>query len=373
MSRRLRNLLGLTAVLGSVFILGGCSSTAYSSGSGRSDDLYGTHNRRALAERERIEAEAAQAREEARLARIRAMLAEAEANQLEYEYYDRSGNPYTDILADDYESAYERRLRGFQSPTYKMPSSYYNYRYGSNYHYASAYDPSFYNVIVMGDEVWVEPKYITSMFGTWGSPSYNFSFGWGTPYWGLGANYYWGWRDYYWGPHYWGPSYNWSFNWGWYGYPYWGYWPHHHHNHYYGGRYRGDVVHRPSTPTWSNGYRNPSYVSSGSSSSGRPISSSSGRGSALGGGSSSSSGGRGSAISSGSTSGRGNSGGSYNSGSSGSSSSSGRGGSYNSSSSSSGSSSRGGSYNSGSSNSSSSRGGNYSSGSSGSSGRGTRR
>ncbi|MFQ7502779.1 MAG: hypothetical protein ACLRMJ_05950 [Alistipes finegoldii] len=42
-----------------------------------------------------------------------------------------------------------------------MPSSYYNFRYGSSFTYATAYDPAFYNIIISGDEVWVEPKYIT--------------------------------------------------------------------------------------------------------------------------------------------------------------------------------------------------------------------
>ena len=76
------------------------------------------------------------------------------------------------MLADDYESAYARRLRGFESPTYKMPSSYINARYGSAFNYVSAYDPAFYNIVVMGDQVWVEPKYITSMFGSWGTVIY---------------------------------------------------------------------------------------------------------------------------------------------------------------------------------------------------------
>lgn len=115
-------------------------------------------------------------------------------------YYDESSsNPYNDILADTYESAYARRLRGFESPTYRMPSSYYNFRYGSSFTYATAYDPAFYNIIISGDEVWVEPKYITSMFGTWG----------GTPY----GGWYFGWN---YSPSWWGyPSYAWGgWNWG---------------------------------------------------------------------------------------------------------------------------------------------------------------
>ena len=48
----------------------------------------------------------------------------------------------------------------------------------------------------MGDEVGVEPKYITSMFGTWGSPSI-VSFGWSA---GLYNDWYfsWGYNPYPW-------------------------------------------------------------------------------------------------------------------------------------------------------------------------------
>ena len=142
----------------------------------------------------------------------------------------------------------------------------------------------------MGDEVWVEPKYITSMFGTWGSPSI-VSFGWsavfittgisvgvtipipghtpvsaglitattpiGYPYWG---------------------GY----------YPYWGYYPgwgggHHHHP--YPPHHRPNAVHRSTyrygsgadsndridpvrrarQGSLNNGYRNGTTVGSGSS------------------------------------------------------------------------------------------------------------
>ena len=100
---------------------------------------------------------------EARRAEWEARLAEAEAAAAENGYYEYDANPYRSVLADDYESAYARRLRGFESPSYNMPSSYINARYSRAFDYVSAYDPAFYNVIVMGDEVWVEPKYITSM------------------------------------------------------------------------------------------------------------------------------------------------------------------------------------------------------------------
>jgi len=167
-----------------------------------------------------------------------------------------SGNPYQDILVDDYQGALERRLLGFNSPTYNMPDSYYQYRYGDDYFYASAYDPAFYNVMVMGNQVWVEPKYITAMFGSWGRPriglSLNFGWNYNPYYW---DNYYWGWGwPYYsywnspfyysswWGPGYWGSPY-----WG----SYWGgsYWNRPYYGGYYGGNsgyYGGKVTYRPS-------------------------------------------------------------------------------------------------------------------------------
>ena len=36
--------------------------------------------------------------------------------------------------------------------------SYYNFRYGGSFTYATAYDPAFYNIIISGDQVWVEPS-----------------------------------------------------------------------------------------------------------------------------------------------------------------------------------------------------------------------
>ena len=151
----------------------GCSSSFYREASYSSDDLYGLHDRKSIAEEQ-----------------------QARANRHEQQRRHYDSNPYEDVLADTYESAYARRLRGFESPTYRMPSSYYNLCYSGEFTYLTAYDPAFYNIMVSGDEVWVEPKYITSMFGTWGA----------TPYYG---NWYYGW-DYYW-PY----RYGW---WGW-GYP----------------------------------------------------------------------------------------------------------------------------------------------------------
>lgn len=114
-------------------------------------------------------------------------------------------NPYQDILVDSYQESYERRLKGKCSASYGM--SNLSIYYSDAYFYAKAYDPSFYNVVIVGDQVWVEPWYISNMFF---ERSNNFRFGFGISLWNDPDFY-----DYYnpWlllDPH-------------WYGYPY-GYW-----------------------------------------------------------------------------------------------------------------------------------------------------
>lgn len=181
----------------------GCSSNFYSSvGESYSDDLYGTHDRAAIAHQKEAAAEAARVAAAARQAELEALMAEVQRRggvvQLDGgEEYAPQG-----YLADSYESAYARRLRGFSSLSYKMPSSYYDLRYSPEYQMLTVYDPMNYNIVVMGDEVWVEPKYISSMFGTWGAPSYG---GW------YGGFYY----DYLW------PS---SYYYSWWGYPRYSWW-----------------------------------------------------------------------------------------------------------------------------------------------------
>lgn len=235
----------VTIVLISLSLLSGCAaawqSVAYS------DDLYSIHNKTAIAERQKAEAELAKAQYEAQQAQYEATIAKikAEAAKQGVAITEGSVNGYDAVLADSYDSAYARRLYGFASPTYRMPSSYYTLRYSDAFHYASAYDPAFYNVMVSGDMVWVEPKYITSMFGTWGAvavPTYGWYYGWNSPY-------------------YWGYPYGWntSWYWGWNSPYYWSYPYYYHHHHHYPHHYpHKPPYHRPShTPR-------PPYPGSGS-------------------------------------------------------------------------------------------------------------
>ena len=261
-------MVGLLAAMMAV----GCTSAYFSAASGSAyDDLYVSHDRTVIAERQRAEAEARKAEAEARRAEALALQAEYEAqlaqlnvqsaksgnNQVIMTKSQAAGdgiiiidddqpvvNGYQSFVADSYESAYARRLQGFKSASYRMPSSYFNLRYGGSYSYATAYDPAFYNIMVSGDQVWVEPRYITSMFGTWGatnatallySPWY---YGWSS--WNHYDPWFYSWYGY---PRY--SWYDWNWNicygggwginlwWGWGGHyhPWRPYHYHHHHHH----------------------------------------------------------------------------------------------------------------------------------------------
>lgn len=207
--------------LGLVSILGGCTAMMESSSYGTSD-LYITDNRIKVAEEVKARAEAERAEAEARKAMWEARLAEAE-------YYAATGENYNSILANDYESAYARRLYGFSSPTYRLPSSYYNLATSDAMRYASAYDPAFYNIMLSGDQVWVEPKYVTSMFGSWGAT--NVTFGIYASPWAFG----WGVHSYPFHYTMWGyPHYSW-YDWNWnmcYNPYHWGCYPGYYHPHY---------------------------------------------------------------------------------------------------------------------------------------------
>lgn len=132
-------------------------------------------------------------------------------------YKAEDANPYNRILSESYEESYERRLRGLEDPTYGFNNwPLYN---STEYWYAQSYDPAYYNIIVMGGYVWVEPWYISRMF-SWPRPSIHFSFGfgWDYPYYSYWNNpssfYYWNWNYPYLAhtsPWY-GNSYWWGYN-----------------------------------------------------------------------------------------------------------------------------------------------------------------
>lgn len=73
---------------------------------------------------------------------------------------DYSRNPYNEVLIDSYDEARQKRLDAVYSHSFRL-----NYYKNTDWFYASAYDPMFYNIIVVGGQVWVEPKWLTIQFG----------------------------------------------------------------------------------------------------------------------------------------------------------------------------------------------------------------
>ena len=247
----MRKIVTMAVIAVQVLFLSGCAAWQNVS---YSDDLYSIHNKIAIAERQKREAELAKAQYEAQQAQYEATLAKIKAEAAKQNVTvatEGNVNGFDAVLADSYESAYARRLYAFSSPTYRMPSSYYSLRYSDAFFYASAYDPAFYNIMISGDMVWVEPKYVTSMFGSWGAvslPAYNWYYGWNDPF------YYWN-RPYRYGWYY---SWNNPYYWGWgCGYPYYHYYHHYHHHHHGHHHNHYHPHHRPS-------HNHPPYAGSGS-------------------------------------------------------------------------------------------------------------
>ena len=93
-----------------------------------------------------------------------------------------SQNPFDEVLVDNMGEAWDRRREGVANPWYRI-GGFYTVRNSDAFWYASAYDPAFYSVIVMGDDVWVEPNYIAASFGyrnsLWRNSWYS---GFGYPY-----------------------------------------------------------------------------------------------------------------------------------------------------------------------------------------------
>lgn len=178
-------LAGLAAVL-----TAGCTASRYAaSASPYYDNMYGTHDRQAIAQAERRQAEIEQAEAEARRAGIEAMLAQADAEDgiILEGIDDGYSDSYIDGYRDGYESAYLRRLSMFEDPYYVRPSSYYDYYYDTAFFVDGVYGPGFYDISIVGGNVIVNPVYLTP-WSYWSSPYYwnpGFYFGsYYSPYWG---------------------------------------------------------------------------------------------------------------------------------------------------------------------------------------------
>lgn len=203
------------ALLG--FFLTSCSSSMYmSKTSGSStDDIYYTPNKTSstLTDSDKLSTLKDQNQEPEKMSinqlenKYSELISSSDSASIDTLIYKaESTNPFERILSDSYQESYERRLRGMEDPRYKVESP--SVFYSDDYFWASAYDPAFYRVVVMGDQVWVEPNYVSSMF-TW--PHTNFWFGFGigfgfnswyynrfySPY--YGNNYWMGYDPYYYG------------------------------------------------------------------------------------------------------------------------------------------------------------------------------
>ena len=152
-------LAGLAAVL-----TAGCTASRYAaSASPYYDNMYGTHDRQAIAQAERRQAEIERAEAEARRAGIEAMLAQADAEDgiILEGIDDGYSDSYIDGYRDGYESAYLRRLSMFEDPYYVRPSSYYDYYYDTAFFVDGVYGPGFYDISIVGGNVIVNPVYLT--------------------------------------------------------------------------------------------------------------------------------------------------------------------------------------------------------------------
>jgi len=123
-------------------------------------------------------------------------------------------NSFENIVVDDYRDAWDRRRDARNSPYYGSTSYFITstdaYRYATIY----ANDP-YYNVVIIGDQVWVEPYYISASFG-YGhySPFYYDPFY--SPYYGSyyssfyyhPYHYYPHYHSHYYDPYYYGSPYN---------------------------------------------------------------------------------------------------------------------------------------------------------------------
>ncbi|MEA2105500.1 MAG: hypothetical protein U9P82_02105 [Bacteroidota bacterium] len=127
-----------------------------------------------------------------------------------------SENAYDRLIVDDYGEAYDRRLEAKKNPHYGLNTYNYNLYFNDDYRLASMFwnDP-FYNVVIVGDQVWVEPYYISSSFRYWGRSYYN-SYWYGSPwysswyysrpYYSYYSPYYYS-NPYYYNPYYYNPYY----------------------------------------------------------------------------------------------------------------------------------------------------------------------
>lgn len=281
----MKNLKSLLAIALAATVATGCTTAYYGSAGSGFDDLYATHDRVAIANQQKAEAEARQAEAEARKAEWEAMLAEARGQGRRTKIHvgrERLGR----LACNRARGRPARELRRRQlrerlcAPSARLHLAHLPHAVEllqpalrRIVHLRHGIRPAFYNIMVSGDEVWVEPKYITSMFGSWGATNVTAAIY--SP-WYVGWSVYDPWYYSWWGyPHYtwwdwnWNICYGWhwgfDFHWGWGGIyspwyyphwsgPYWGWGPHW--GGHWGGPHWGDHWGGPHWGGhWNDGYR----------------------------------------------------------------------------------------------------------------------
>ena len=117
----MRKILALVVVVAQVVLMSSCAAAWQNAA--YTDDLYSIHNKIAIANRQKAEAELAKAQYEAQQAQYEAALARYNAEVAQQGIVVNEGdvNYYDAVLADSYDSAYARRLYAFSSPTYRLP------------------------------------------------------------------------------------------------------------------------------------------------------------------------------------------------------------------------------------------------------------
>jgi hypothetical protein len=207
-------------IIGSLFLMS-CSSmkTAYVY-----DDLYNSPNDQVFVSKDQGVNDAITSKAESELSieqKINSVLKDTSvknADTLLYE--DEYENPYDKVLVDDYSSAYEKRQKGLEDPYYGMNNL--SVFFSDDYWYASTYDPYYYRTVIMGSQVWVEPRYMSVGLGFSFGSRFNQYSGYGYNYWSpfySGYNNYYGYNPYY--NNYYG--YNPYNYYGYNSYSYWGY------------------------------------------------------------------------------------------------------------------------------------------------------
>ncbi|MDX9847827.1 MAG: hypothetical protein RBT74_12665 [Tenuifilaceae bacterium] len=217
----MKTTLKIIAFAFSAALLGACSTSMQMSktSSYQSDDLYYNPNATYTASEQSPDKQASTNQKFAELEKkYMEILANDTTGSVDTVIYRNTEktNPWERVLSDSYQDSYERRLRGYSNPRYGFND--WSYRYSDDYWYASGYDPAFYNIVVMGSDVWVEPRYISAMFG-WPYSRRNIYYNpwYGSSYWGMGFGYYnpysvWSYGNWYspWN------SYTWGYNAGYY-------------------------------------------------------------------------------------------------------------------------------------------------------------